>query len=580
MAGAVLGGCATGEAGPGDVLSGDLAAVDAMLPPGTQVDHLESCRPQFHYTPETGWMNDPNGLIRVGDTWHLFHQYIPGEYVINEMNWGHAISTDLLRWEYRPVALHTSETLGMAYSGSAILDVENVSGLCGDSTACVLAFFTHSLMLGGDQKQSLAYSVDGGMTFAEYEGNPIMPNPGIANFRDPKVFLYDGAAAQAVDNAGPVADKWVMALAQGRQVGFYTSGDLIEWQPMSVLDNDESWPGGVWECPDLFIMPVENEPGAYKWVLVVGVFDGAPWLGSGVQYIVGSFDGEAFTPDAGQSEPRWLDTGWDFYAAQSFSNVPADDGRRIIIAWMNNWRYALNIPAMPWQGTMTFPRQLSLLRDGDAGYRLLQAPVDELATLRRGVAIDMTDVIVPQLAGQDPADPPLPGHMFLYRSETGLFEIDVTGPRDKDWRVQIGTSGAASSDTEGMVTGSASAMPGHQHAAQIGIEEGYLFIDRGNALCDGCPSGMGRHYSSELASARPADDTGGAPETVTVKILVDRSSVEVFADNGRVTMTALAFLPGPSWDITLQTFASSPADVVQFSEVKVTELFSIWADPE
>ncbi len=556
---------------------------DGLLPLVEQVDHLEDFRPQFHFTPLSGWMNDPNGLVRVGDTWHLYHQYIPGEYVVDRMDWGHAVSDDLVHWTYMPSAIGTNPDLGMAYSGSAVVDSGNTSGLCGsDPLECVLAFFTHSQMLGGDQKQSLAVSHDGGMTFSEYESNPIMPNPGKADFRDPKVFLYDGSLDDGVVHApraaraedGPLPEKWVMALAEGDRIGFYTSARLLEWQPLSSIVNPLEWTGD-WECPDLIRMPVENEPGIHKWVLLVSVFDGAPWDGSGVQYIVGDFDGYTFTPDDDMTTRRWLDHGWDFYAAQSFSNVPADDGRVVIMAWMNSWKYALGIPAMPWQGTMAFPRSLTLTRMVDGSYALMQAPVDELASLRRGVAADFENLPlyrdVNMLNGE--------ASSFMYRpvysSDTGLYEIDVTGPRHSDWKLLIVSTDVAPSPEAltGRTTTVASMM---NTRVSVGIKDGSLVIDRGNALCDGCPSNMGMYYAAELTGAQDLAAAGLPADKVSLKILADHSSVEVFADGGRTTMTALTFLPGPGWSIVLEAYDETLEKDVIIDRITVQELLSAW----
>ncbi|HPV05071.1 MAG TPA: glycoside hydrolase family 32 protein [Myxococcota bacterium] len=548
---------------------------DELLPPGTQTTHLETYRPQLHYTPAYGWMNDPNGLILHRGTWHMYHQYIPGEYVIDRMNWGHATSTDLVRWEYRPVAISTNPELGMAYSGSAIADPDNTTGLCtGDPADCILAFFTHSLMLGGDQKQSLAASSDGGLTFVEYGDNPIMANPGKTNFRDPKVFMFDESQARArASRIGPVATQWNMVLAQGKQIGLYVSGNLIEWQPLSTFDNNPDWTGGVWECPDLFRMPVQDEPGAFKWVLITSVFDGAPWDGSGVMYFTGDFDGTTFTPDDPDLMPRWLDHGPDFYAAQTFANVPDSDGRRILIAWMNNWKYAMGIPAMPWQGAMAIPRQLNLVRDGDGTLTLTQAPVSEFKSLRRGRVVELTDITSGSAA--------LPVHS----SDTGMYEIDITAPRWDKWSIGIASMTALMQPDGAEMD----PMPITENArVEIGIDNGILSIDRTGAICDECPASMERIFTAILETGLYGDGTALSPHKagliqadylVTLKIIVDRSGVEVFADDGRTTMTAQAFLPGPAFTVTLETPEATPDRPVIFDSIDLYELFSIWAVP-
>lgn len=554
---------------------------DKLLPPGVQTTHLETYRPQLHYTPQSGWMNDPNGLIWHDGTWHMFHQYIPGEYVIDQMNWGHATSTDLVHWTYRPMAITTNPDLGLAYSGSTIADPDNVTGLCtGDTADCVLAFFTHSLMLGGDQKQSLAVSSDGGMTFVEYDGNPVMPNPGMTNFRDPKVFMYDAAMAAApmTDRIAPISTQWNMILAQGKQLGIYVSGNLVEWQPLSTIDNIDTWSGGVWECPDLFRMPVENDPGTFKWVLMVSVFDGAPWDGSGVMYFTGDFDGTTFTPDDPDLTPRWLDKGPDFYAAQTFSNVPDSDGRRVLVAWMNNWKYALGIPARPWQGAMAIPRQLSLIRDADGTFTITQMPVEEFIGLRRGRVTSMKS-----LASKSVEHP-------LYSSDSGIYEIEITAPRWDRWAIRIASSSDSAEAGEHLTNQAAAPIPTTENAVvRIGIDHGVLSVDRTDAGCGDCPASMKTTYSAELDTGiygagpealvqDPVHRLVQADYLVTLRLLVDHSGIEVFADGGRTTMTAQAFLPGPTFSIFFETPDATADAPLTAESIEVHELFSIWAE--
>ena len=353
----------------------------------------------------------------------MYHQYIPGEYVIDRMNWAMP-RTDLVFGNTGRL-ISTNPELGMAYSGSAIADPTTQPAFAPAPGRLHTGLFHAQPDAGRRPEAEPGGKQRRRPDVREYGDNPIMANPGKTNFRDPKVFMFDESQARArASRIGPVATQWNMVLAQGKQIGLYVSGNLIEWQPLSTIDNNPDWTGGVWECPDLFRMPVQDEPGAFKWVLITSVFDGAPWDGSGVMYFTGDFDGTTFTPDDPGLMPRWLDHGPDFYAAQTFANVPDSDGRRILIAWMNNWKYAMGIPAMPWQGAMAIPRQLNLVRDGDGTLTLTQAPVSEFKSLRRGRVVELTDITSGSAA--------LPVHS----SDTGMYEIDITARWDK-WSIGL-----------------------------------------------------------------------------------------------------------------------------------------------
>jgi fructan beta-fructosidase len=328
--------------------------------------HLELYRPQFHFSAAKGWINDPNGLVYLDGIWHMFYQHFPDLPIWGPMHWGHAVSKDLMHWEERPIALYPDADLGMAFSGSAVMDYENTCGLgSGDNPPLVLVL-THAGGRDGTQKQSLAYSLDKGTTFSLYPDNPVLPNPGARDFRDPKVFRH-----------APSGD-WIMVLAVGDHVAFYRSSNLLRWTHLSDFGPGYGHQRGVWECPDLFELPILGGQGETRWVLQVDVGDSAPWGGSGGQYFVGTFDGTAFVADEAPETVRWLDQGPDFYAFQSWSNVPPEDGRRLGVAWMSNWLYALKTPIEEggWRGAMTLPRELLLKRNGAGELVVCQRPVE------------------------------------------------------------------------------------------------------------------------------------------------------------------------------------------------------------
>ncbi len=295
----------------------------------------EPYRPQVHFTPARNWMNDPNGMVYMDGTWHLFFQYNPQGNDWGNMSWGHATSSDLMHWEEQPVAL-VRDGLGDVFSGSAVIDADNTAGLGKNAMVCL---YTSS---GSRQQQSMAYSTDGGKSFQTFAGNPIIGNTDKDDFRDPKVFWHEESK------------RWIMSLARGWQtaIDFYSSADLKSWTYLSSF----STPGnircnkGQWECPDL--VKIDG-----KWVLIVSTNPGGPVSGSGTMYFVGDFDGKSFTAEA-LDYPLWLDYGMDSYAGVTWSNTPGD--RKVFIGWMNNWNYSGNVPCSPWRSAMTLPRELTL----------------------------------------------------------------------------------------------------------------------------------------------------------------------------------------------------------------------------
>jgi fructan beta-fructosidase len=287
----------------------------------------ETYRPQYHFTPQTGWMNDPNGMVYYEGEYHLFYQHYPDSTVWGPMHWGHAVSQDLIHWQHLPVALYPDK-LGYIFSGSAVVDWNNTSGLGTAEAPPMVAIYTYHDP-GGErqgridfQTQGIAYSVDKGRTWTKYEKNPVLPNPGIRDFRDPKVSWNE------------VSKQWVMTLAVKDHIEFYGSPDLKKWSKLSEFGNTIGAHGGVWECPDLFSL--KDGEGNSKWVLFVSINPGGPQGGSATQYFIGNFDGKNFMPQ--DTLARWIDYGADNYAGVTWSDIPASDGRRLFIGWMSNWQ--------------------------------------------------------------------------------------------------------------------------------------------------------------------------------------------------------------------------------------------------
>ncbi len=328
----------------------------------------EAHRPYFHFTPPSKWMNDPNGMVYYDGEYHLFYQYYPDSTVWGPMHWGHAVSTDLVNWEHLPIALYP-DSLGLIFSGSAVMDWKNTSGLGKDGEPPMIAIFTHHNMEGEKAKrldfqvQSIAYSHDKGRTWTKYKGNPVISNPGIKDFRDPKVIWHEAT------------QKWVMVFAAYDKAKFYTSPNLIDWTFASDfgIEGDTR----LWECPDLFPIKTEDTKET-KWILITSIQKEAPNGGTGTSYFIGDFDGERFIGNP--EEQYWLDYGTDNYAFVTWSDIPKSDGRRLGIGWMSNWQYAQQVPTENWRSAMTLPRSLHLTNTPN-GYRLFSRPIENINDL-------------------------------------------------------------------------------------------------------------------------------------------------------------------------------------------------------
>ena len=313
-------------------------------------------RPKIHFTPPEGWTNDPNGLVKYDGKYHLFYQHNPKEAVWGPMHWGHAVSTDFVNWEHLPIALYPDEH-GTIFSGSAVADVENVSGLGKDGKIPLIAFYTYH---GEQQTQGIAYSLDG-VNFTKYEGNPVIPNPGILDYRDPKMFW------------NPVHNCWSMVLAAAETCHFYKSKNLLDWEKTGEFGDrriaaEGNHSHGIWECPDMVPM-VYN--GKTVWLLIgsMTIEKGKPIIGT--QYFLGDFDGDKFINSMPFGYAERLDSGWDNYAGVAFNNVDEP----LFIGWGTSWRYAADTPTGVYCGNMTLPRLLSL-KDTPVGLRLASFPVE------------------------------------------------------------------------------------------------------------------------------------------------------------------------------------------------------------
>ena len=308
----------------------------------------EKYRPAYHHTPKWGWMNDPNGMFYKDGVWHLYYQWNPYGSQWENMTWGHSTSRDLVHWEQQNTAIEP-DALGSIFSGSAVVDKDNTAGF---GAGAIVAMYTSA---GRHQTQSIAYSTDGGRTFTKYAGNPVITYPA-PDFRDPKVFWHEGTK------------RWIVVLAVGQEVQFYSSKNLKEWTYESSFGHGYGNHEGVWECPDML------EFDGSKWVLLLNINPG-----SATQYFTGTFDGHRFVCDSKPSTTKWMDYGKDHYATVTFSNAP--DGRRVALAWMSNWQYAGVVPTLQFRSANSVPRDLGLFTSGDETY-LSNVPSKEMDAVR------------------------------------------------------------------------------------------------------------------------------------------------------------------------------------------------------
>ena len=459
----------------------------------TDTAYNQPFRNQVHFSPRQNWMNDPNGLVFYDGEYHLFFQYNPLGIKWGHMTWGHAVSTDLMRWKELSPAI-TEDTV-MAFSGSAVVDERNTSGFGQGGKVPMVAIYTAHRK--GNQSQFLAYSLDKGRTWTKYAGNPVIDRQQ-PDFRDPNVFWH-----------GP-SGRWVMSvvLPQEQRALFYHSSDLKNWTEVGAF----SMPNkalGIWECPALMPVPVEGDSTgtAKKWVMLISVGDGAVAGGSGMQYFVGDFDGKQFVPQ--DSITRFVDYGKDYYAAIQINHLD----RPVTIGWMNNWQYANDLPTSPFRGAMTLPRQLSL-RKSPTGYVLRQTPATEIAAIQGNEAqisvlkgIDHTKEANEFVRDAD-------AYELMIRGSVGNFGVKLkTGPNEE---TIIGYDSTRS--------------------------EVYVDRTKSGKLADN-PKFAARTVAPFLVET-PVTEPGQRPTKpqLTLHIIVDRASVEVFVDGPQpVTLTNQIF---------------------------------------
>ncbi len=483
--------------------------------------YKEPYRPQFHFSPEGKWMNDPNGLVFHKGVYHLFYQHYPEDIVWGPMHWGHAVSKDLVHWEHRPIALFPDKN-GYIFSGSAVLDVNNTSGLGSLENPPLVAIFTYHDAEGEKaghhnfQTQGIAYSLDNGENWEKYGGNPVIPNEGIRDFRDPKVFWND------------MAGKWTMLLVAGDHLQIWNSDNLREWKKISEFGKGQGAHGGVWECPDMFPLVVEGTD-EKKWVLLISINPGAPNGGSGTQYFLGDFDGKTFT--SYQEEPRWMDWGTDNYAGVTYNNVPSED--RIFIGWMSNWNYANSTPTEKWRSAMTLPRKLSLRKTGKS-VELISYPIENLnAILKKNIRKDLS---IKEEASEEIAFANFNQSEVRFRTTSKNFIL--TFKNDKE----------------------------EQLVLEMDASKNIFKLDRSHSGETGFHESFGRNIQQMPIPDLPEGE-------FEIRIIMDRSSMEVFINEGQYVMTAQIF---PTEDYTVLVVANADNIPLNFHEFTISKVNAIW----
>jgi fructan beta-fructosidase len=442
---------------------------------GAENLYRETLRPQFHFSSRRGWNNDPNGLVYYQGEYHLFYQHNPYGWEWGNMHWGHAVSTDLVHWQELPIAIYPHQFGDWVFSGSAVVDHANTGGFQSGKEPPLVAAYTST-----GRGECIAFSNDRGRTWTEYSGNPVVRHQG----RDPRLLWH-----------GPTK-RWVMAvydeLERKRWIAFYTSADLKQWKFESRIE-------GFFECPDLFELPVDGKPTERLWVLTA----------ASSEYRLGMFDGRQFTPQTPMLPGH---RGNAFYAAQTYSDIPAQDARRIQIGWGQ-----IATPGMPFNQMMTFPCELTLRSTAD-GPRLYFQPVKELERLH----------------GARHARSPLilaPGTNALAGIEGDLFDVRA--------QFTVGSTG----EVRLLVR----CMP----VVYDATKQELVCQNRRNPL-------------------RPVDDK------VRLQLLVDRTSLEIFGNDGLLYMPMAAKFTPDDHSLLL----TSAGSTVRFDTLEVNELRSIWPRKE
>ena len=473
-------------------------------------------RPAVHMTPEKNWMNDPQKPFFLDGVWHYYYLYNADYPAGNGTAWYHSTSTDLVHWQDQGVAIDKyTNGLGDIWTGTAVVDADDTAGF---GAGAVIALVTQQV--DGVQRQSLFASTDGGYSFESYEGNPVLDNPGVADWRDPRVFWDENAR------------HWVMALAEHDRIGFYTSPNLRDW----TYASDFVTAGlGVLECPDLFPMAVDGDPDDVRWVLLAGANGAAEGMTTGTTYWIGDWDGTTFTADG--AGHQWLDHGADYYAAVTWDDTRLNAQERLnsrySIGWMNNWAYADRFPTTDWHGgSDSVVRNIRLGADGDTA-KLYSSPADELRSLE----------------GEPEQIDPL-------RLEAGSSQV-LAEPASDAYRL---TLTAKTEDGTGEVRVQVRSADGRFVSVGYDFDSQRAFVARD---ADAIAAEMPAEYRAVRSAPVPSVDG-----RVRLDVVVDVASVEVFAGDGDASLTMATYgSPGAR-----QLRVDAPRGAVEIADASLTPL--------
>ena len=469
-------------------------------------------RPVYHHTPLYGWMNDPNGLVYKDGEYHLYFQYNPYGSRWGNMHWGHSVSKDLVHWEHLDPAI-ARDTLGQIFSGSVVVDANNSAGYGKDA---LIAFYTSASDEHG-QIQCMAYSTDNGRTYTKYEKNPILtPFDGLKDFRDPKVFWYEPA------------QKWYMIVSADKNMRFYSSTDLKQWEYLSQFGEGYGVQPNQFECPDFIQLPVDGNKDNMKWVMIVNVNPGCLFGGSATEYFVGTFDGKEFKCDNDKSVTKWLDFGKDHYATVCFSNT----GDRVIaVPWMSNWQYANITPIRQNRGANALPRELSLYSKGGEVYMAANVAKEVEALRKETRKVDNFSLKGEQTISD------------VVAAEECAFEVEVDVTPGKSQTVGFDLVNDKGEKTK----------------IYLDMKSGRIVMDRSESGLVAFgeksePHFKENHDRRKTESVNYVNDFAlgtWAPlslcegKTYHLNVFVDKCSVEIFVDGGRIAMTNLVFPTSP-----------------------------------
>ena len=452
-------------------------------------------RPNYHFSPPKNWINDPNGLVYHQGQYHLFYQHNPFENKWGHMSWGHAVSKNLVDWEHLPVAI--PEDSVWIFSGSVVVDKTNSSGFQTGKNPCMVALYTADYHDGKKEAQYLAYSNDNGTTWTKYAGNPVIDLQ-MTDFRDPHVIWHEKS------------QQWVMSVVFPKEykVIFYTSKNLKNWTRVGEFGN-QGEVSKIWECPALIEMPVDGNSQNAKWLLFIST-NGPYEKFEGMQYFVGEFDGTTFKNNNTPETKLYVDYGKDFYAAIPYTDAP--ENKKILLGWMSSWQYANEMPTFPWKGQMAIPRDISL-RSTPSGLRHFQEPISTLKAKKDYLIFEKANFVLSkekQISG-----------MSLFANNSYMVEVEFRIKSSKDFGLKI----AQKKDEKDEKKILQETIIGYDAVSKK------LYIDRrksGQIIKENFPS-------IEKTSLKFED------KTLKLKVLVDKSSVEVFANDGQIAMTSLIY---------------------------------------